>query len=66
MDYPHKLSIKQIPVPRGSIQTIIESDVAGHTVKKEFYATQEEFLAFWKPLVDYYEGVKIANSIQNG
>jgi hypothetical protein len=66
MDYPHTLSIKEIEVPKGYIQTMIESDVAGHKVKKEFYATQEEFLAFWKPLVDYYEGVKIANSIQNG
>jgi len=66
MDYPHKLSIKEIPVPKGYIQTLIESDVGGHKVKKEFYATQEEFLAFWKPLVEYYEGVKSANSIQNG
>jgi len=65
MDYPHTLSVKEIPVPKGYIQTLIESDVAGHKVKKELYASQEEFLAFWKPLVDYYEGVKIANSIQN-
>lgn len=64
--YSHKLSIKSIPVPKGYIQTIIESDVGGHTSTKEMYATPEEFLEFWKPLVEYYEGVKIANSIQNG
>lgn len=62
--YSHKLSIKEIPVPQGYIQTIIESDIGGHTTRKELYADQSEFLEFWKPLVEHYEKVKHANSIQ--
>lgn len=65
MDYPHKLTIKEIPVPKGYIQTTIESDIGNHTTTKEFYSTPEEFLTFWKPLIDYYEKVKNANSTQD-
>ena len=65
MAYSHKLTVKEIPVPAGTIQTVIESDVGNYKTTKEFYATPEEFLSFWKPLVDYYEGVRDANSIQN-
>lgn len=64
MPYPHTIEVKEIPVPEGYIQTVIESDIGSYKTKKEFYATQEDFLAFWKPLVDYYEKVKNANSIQ--
>jgi len=65
MDYPHKLTVNEIPVPAGYIQTVIESNIGNHTTTKEFYGTPEEFLTFWKPLVDYYEKVKDANSIQS-
>lgn len=65
MDYPHKLTIKEIPVPKGYIQTTIESDIGNYKTTKEFYSTPEEFLEFWKPLVNYYEQVKNANSSQN-
>jgi len=63
MPYPHKLNIKEIPVPKGYIQVVIESDIGHHTSTKEFYAEPKDFLEFWKPLVDYYEQVKHANSI---
>jgi hypothetical protein len=65
MDYPHKLTVNEIPVPEGYIQTVIESDIGDYKTTKEFYATPEDFLAFWKPLVEYYEKVKHANSIQS-
>ena len=65
MSYSHKLTINEIPVPAGYIQTIIASDIGGHITKKELYATPEEFLTFWQPLVEHYEKVKNANSIQN-
>jgi len=64
MPYPHKLDIKEIPVPKGMIQVRIESDIGKHIVTKEFYADPNQFLEFWKPLVDYYEQVKHANIIQ--
>lgn len=64
MPYPHKLDIKEIPVPKGMIQVRIESDIGKHTSIKELYADQKDFLEFWKPLVDYYEGVQRANGIQ--
>jgi hypothetical protein len=66
MPYPHKLSVQIIPVPKDYIQVVIESDIGPHTTSKELYATPEEFLEFWKPLIEYYEGVKNANSIKNG
>jgi len=65
MDYPHKLTVSEIPVPAGMIRTLIESDIGTYKTTKEFYATPEEFLAFWEPLVKHYEQVKNANSIQN-
>ena len=58
MAYPHKIAIGKIPVPSGMIQTIIETDHGKHTTRSQFFATPEEFLTFWKPLVDYYEKVK--------
>lgn len=58
MTYPHKVSVSEIPVPPGMIQTVIETDHGRHTTRNQFFATPEEFLAFWKPLVDYYEKVK--------
>lgn len=65
MEYPHKLVIEEIPVPAGYIRTLIESDIGSYKTTKEFYATKEEFLNFWKPLVTYYESIENDNSIQN-
>lgn len=65
MAYSHKLTVKEIPVPAGTIQTVIESDVGNYKTTKEFYATPEEFLEFWKPLVTHYESVKNATSAKN-
>lgn len=58
MKYPHRIQIKEIPVPPKTIQVVISTDYGTHISKDEFYAEPEEFLKFWKPLVDYYEGVK--------
>lgn len=58
MSYPHTIDIKQIPVPSKHIQVKIETDLGPYTTTKEFYATPEEFLEFWKPLVNYYEALK--------
>jgi len=64
MAYPHRLDVKEIPVPKGMIQVRIESDIGKHTHLQEYYADPKDFLEFWKPLVEYYEGVKRANSFQ--
>lgn len=64
MSYPHTIEVKEIPVPAGTIQVIISTDYGTHISTDEFYAEPEQFLQFWQPLVDYYERVKNANSIQ--
>jgi hypothetical protein len=58
MTYPHTIEVKEIPVPPKTIMVVISTDYGTHISKDEFYAEPEEFLAFWKPLVEYYEGVK--------
>lgn len=58
MSYPHKIEIKEIPVPPKMIQVVISTDYDTHVTRQEFYSTREQFLEFWKPLVQYYEGVK--------
>lgn len=58
MTYPHRVQIKEIPVPPKTIQVTISTDYGTHITKDEFYAEPQEFLDFWKPLVEYYEGVK--------
>ena len=63
MKYPHTLTVTEIPVPPKNIHVRIESDLGKYTTTKDFFAEPEEFLQFWKPLVDYYEEVKHANSI---
>jgi hypothetical protein len=64
MTYPHKISVSEIPVPPRMIQTVIETDHGTYTTKKQLFATPEEFLTFWKPLVDYYERVENASKTQ--
>lgn len=58
MTYAHRLVVKEIPVPPKTIQVTISTDYGTHISKDEFYAEPQEFLDFWKPLVEYYEGVK--------
>ena len=58
MSYPHTIEVKEIPVPPKHIQVTIESDLGAYKTKKEFFATPEDFLEFWKPLVTYYEVIK--------
>ncbi len=56
--YPHTIEVKEIPVPPKTIRVVISTDYGTHISKDEFYAEPEEFLNFWKPLVEYYERVK--------
>ena len=63
MTYPHTLMVREIPVPSKTLEVIITTDHATHKTNHKFFAEPEEFLQFWKPLVDYYEEVKHANSI---
>jgi 3-hydroxy-3-methylglutaryl CoA synthase len=65
MDYPHKLTVRDIPVPDGAIQVVIESDLGAYKTTKEYFATPEEFLSFWKPLVKHYESVENAIRTEN-
>lgn len=58
MTYPHRVQVKEIPVPPKTILVTISTDYGTHISKDEFYAEPQEFLEFWKPLVEYYEGVK--------
>lgn len=58
MAYPHTIAIKEIPIPPKTIQVVISTDYETHITKHEFYAEPDEFLKFWKPLVDFYNGVK--------
>jgi hypothetical protein len=58
MTYPHRVQVKEIPVPPKTIQVTISTDYGTHVTNDEFYAEPQEFLDFWKPLVEYYEGVK--------
>ncbi len=58
MTYPHRVEVKEIPVPPKTIMVTITTDYGTHISKDEFYAEPEEFLKFWQPLVEYYEGVK--------
>ena len=55
MSYPHKVTVKTIPVPPKSVQVTIESEIGQYTSTQHFFATPKEFLEFWKPLVTYYE-----------
>jgi hypothetical protein len=55
MSYPHKVTVKTIPVPPKNIQVTIESEFGHYATFNDFFATPEEFLEFWKPLVTYYE-----------
>ena len=64
MTYPHTIEVKEIPVPANYIQVVISTDYGTHISKDEFYGDKEQFLKFWEPLVNYYEGVKNADSIQ--
>lgn len=57
MEYPHKIEVKEIPVPQGTIQVTIETDLGSYKTNKRFFSTREEFLEFWKPLVTHYEGL---------
>lgn len=58
MSYSHKIELKEISTPAGTIQVTIETDLGTYKTTKTFFSTREEFLEFWKPLVTYYEGIR--------
>ena len=54
----NKLHIKELPVPPKTIMVTFEKNNGIHTSYNELFFEPENFLTFFKPLVDYYEGVK--------
>lgn len=52
------IDIRQLQVPRGTIMVTLSQDNGVMETKRELFFTEEEFLKFFKPLVNYYEGVK--------
>ena len=63
MTYPHTIEVKETPVPPKTIQVVITTDYVTYNTTHQFFAEPHEFLEFWKPLVEYYEGVK--NDVNN-
>jgi hypothetical protein len=56
--YPHKILINDIPVPPDSVRVAFETDYGTHTSYSEYFCTTEEFLEFFKPVVQHYERLK--------
>jgi hypothetical protein len=56
------LHIKELPVPPRTIMLTFEKNNGVHKSFNEMFFEPEEFLEFFKPLVDYYEGVKNESS----
>lgn len=52
------IDIRQLQVPRGTIMVSFTQNNGVMETKRELFFTEEEFLKFFKPLVNYYEGVK--------
>ena len=55
---PTTLTLKEIPVPPKNIMMILDRDYGVHTSSSEYFFTPEEFLQFFKPLVEYYGQVE--------
>lgn len=53
-----KLHIEEIPVPKGTIMVTLEKNFGPHVSKNQLFLDKQEFLVFFKPLVEYYDGVK--------
>ena len=54
----NKMSIKEIPVPPKTIMVTFERDNGVYESRHEMFFEPEQFLEFFEPLVNYYEGVK--------
>lgn len=55
-DYPHKLTLTmEHKYPPNSCQVRIDTDNGAHTTYTRYFFTKEEFLSFWKPLVEQYK-----------
>ena len=52
------LRIKEIPVPPKTIMVTFEKNNGVHTSLNEMFFEPDEFLEFFKPLVEHYERVK--------
>lgn len=52
------LHIKEIPVPPGTIMVTFEKNNGVYTSFNEMFFEPDEFLQFFKPLVEHYEKVK--------
>jgi hypothetical protein len=56
-----KISVEEIPVPKGTIMVTLTKEFGPHVSKTQLFFDNAEFLEFFKPLVSYYEGVKHGN-----
>jgi hypothetical protein len=56
------LHIKEIPIPPKTIMVTFEKNNGVYKSYNEMFFEHEEFLEFFKPLVEYYEGVKNESS----
>lgn len=52
------LHIKELPVPPKTIMVTFEKNNGVHTSFNEMFFEPEDFLTFFKPLVEHYERVK--------
>lgn len=50
--------IKEIPIPPKTIMVTLEKQIGDITSRNELFFEPEGFLDFFKPLVEYYEGVQ--------
>jgi hypothetical protein len=57
------LHIKELPVPPKTIMVTFEKNNGVHTSFNEMFFEPEEFLKFFKPLVEHYEKVKNEQNI---
>ena len=56
--------IKEIPIPPKTIMVTLEREIGDHISRNELFFEPEGFLEFFKPLVNYYEGVKNASETE--
>lgn len=64
MNLSSKIRVEEIPIPKGTIMVTLTKEFGPHESKTQLFFDDKEFLEFFKPLVDYYEGVK--NGSQTG
>lgn len=62
MNLSSKIRVEEIPIPKGTIMVTLEKEYGPHVSRTQMFFDNKEFLEFFKPLVEYYEGVKHVQS----